>query len=378
MPPDGENKREKAIIIGLVLPESSPEEVEISLDELERLVETAGGKVIKRLTQKRETPHPRTYIGLGKAEEVAQLCRELDVDLVIFDHELSSSQQRNLENILKVKVVDRTALILDIFAQHAHSKEGKLQVELAQLNYLLPRLRGRGVTLSRLGGGIGTRGPGETKLEVDRRRIKERLSHLKRELKKVAQHREIQRKLRERKGIFNISIVGYTNAGKSTLLNSLTNSSVYVEDQLFATLDSTTRKLYLTNSFEVVISDTVGFIQKLPPQLVAAFHSTLREVTLSDLIIHVADASSSYLEKQIEAVEATLEEIGASEKDRLLVLNKVDLLSQSELIKLKRRFPQAFLISALKKEGLESLKREIEERVRQFKRKHAFHSQAYR
>jgi GTP-binding protein HflX len=361
-----EKIREKAIIITLALPDTSFKEVEISLDELERLVETAGGVVAARVVQKREAPHAKTYVGPGKAEEIARLCCELEADLVVFDHELSPSQQRNLENILKVKVVDRTALILDIFAQHAHSKEGKLQVELAQLNYLLPRLRGRGVTLSRLGGGIGTRGPGETKLEVDRRRIKERLSHLKRELKEVARHREVQRKLRQRRGVFNISIVGYTNAGKSTLLNSLTNSHVYVEDQLFATLDSTTRKLYLTNGSEAVLSDTVGFIQKLPPQLVAAFHSTLKEVTLSDLIIHVIDSSNPYLETQMEAVEFTLNEIGASQKERLEVFNKIDLVSTKRLRELKRKFPEGVFISALKKEGLSELKKEIEKRTRRF------------
>jgi GTP-binding protein HflX len=370
LPETKEKIPERGILISLALPDIPYEEAEISLDELERLVETAGGVAVARVIQKREAPHARTYVGPGKAEEIACLCRELEADLVVFDHELSPSQQRNLENILKVKVVDRTALILDIFAQHAHSKEGKLQVELAQLSYLLPRLRGRGVMLSRLGAGIGTRGPGETKLEVDRRRIKERLSHLKKELKKVAKHREVQRKLRQKKGVFNISIVGYTNAGKSTLLNSLTNASVYVEDQLFATLDSTTRKLYLNNGLEAVLSDTVGFIQKLPHQLVAAFYSTLKEVALSDLVIHVIDSSNPYLEKQMEAVERTLEEIGASEKERLEVFNKIDLIPPEKLRELKRKFPEGIFISALNKEGLPALKEEIEERTKNHYRNH--------
>ncbi len=317
--------------------------------------------MIGRVLQERETPHLRTFIGPGKANEIKTLAQSQEANLVVFDHDLTSSQEHNLEKILDLKTLDRTALILDIFAQHAHSREGKLQVELAQNNYRLPRLKGKGIELSRLGGGIGTRGPGETKLEVDRRRIREKIQYLQKQLTHVKQIRTTQRKKRRKEGIFSLSIVGYTNAGKSTLLNALTRANVLVEDMLFATLDSTTRRLILPSQQTAVISDTVGFIKKLPHQLIAAFHSTLDEVRETNLILHVIDASHPLMEKQIETVENTLKEIGAANKPILSVFNKIDKLSTPELERLKRRFPDGVFISALKKTGLDELSMKIDD-----------------
>jgi GTP-binding protein HflX len=357
------NSREKAILVALRLTDQSELDVNISLQELRTLLETAGGQSVLEVVQKKDSPDARTYIGTGKAREIARFAKNNSVEAVVFDHELTPSQQRNLEAILEVKVVDRTALILDIFAQRAHSKEGKLQVELAQLTYLLPRLRGKGIELSRLGGGIGTRGPGETKLEVDRRRIRARLSHLKKELKKVTLQHEIQAKKRLKRNVFNVSLVGYTNAGKSTLLNVLTKSDVFVEDKLFATLDSTRRRMYSPNKTTIILSDTVGFIQKLPHQLIAAFHSTLSEVLQADLLVHVIDVSSSYLDVQIEAVEKTLEEIGAGQKPRLAVYNKIDLINSHQLNYFKRNHPEAIFTSALAGIGLSKLRQAIQEKA---------------
>jgi len=283
--------------------------------------------------------------------------------LIIFDDEISASQQHHLEEIIQRKIVDRTALILDIFAQRAHSSEGKLQVELAQLNYLLPRLTGKGVDLSRLGGGIGTRGPGETKLEVDRRRIRHRIQHLKKELKHIAQNRVTQRRRRQKAGIFSISLVGYTNAGKSTLLNLLTKAQVFVENKLFATLDSTTRRLFLSNDQTVLLSDTVGFIHKLPHQLIAAFRSTLEEVRRADLLLHIIDAAHPLLRNQIASVAQVLGELGVAGKPTIEVFNKIDLLNQEEIERLKRQFPAAVFVSALTGEGIENLLAKIEAEV---------------
>lgn len=296
---------------------------------------------------------------MGKAEEIRALADDLDIDLVIFDDDLFASQQRNLEDIFERKVLDRTALILDIFAQRAHSSEGKLQVELAQLNYLLPRLTGKGVELSRLGGGIGTRGPGETKLEVDRRRIRHRIQHLRKELKHIAQNRNIQHQRRQKTGIFRISLVGYTNAGKSTLLNLLTKAHAFVENKLFATLDSTTRRLFLSHNQIVLLSDTVGFIHKLPHQLIAAFRSTLEELRQADLLLHLIDAVHPLMREQMAAVGQVLEELGITEKPMILVFNKIDLLSEEELKGLKKHFSDSLFISALTGEGTESLLKEI-------------------
>lgn len=344
-------------------PTTSAEATGESLNELEQLVVTAGGEAVSRVVQEREGPHKRTFIGSGKAEEIKNLANLLGADLIVFDHDLTPSQEHSLEDAIERKVLDRTALILDIFAQHAHSSEGKLQVELAQNFYRLPRLRGKGIELSRLGGGIGTRGPGETKLEVDRRRIRRRIQYLKKELLRVRQNRATQRKKRKKAGISSISIVGYTNAGKSTLLNALTKANVLVEGKLFATLDSTSRRLLLPSKQTVVFSDTVGFIKKLPHQLIASFRSTLDEVKEASLILHIIDASHPQMEKQIEAAENVLEEIGAAEKLRLNVFNKIDRLSEIEIERLRKRFPDGIFISALLGQGIEKLLKVIDERV---------------
>lgn len=345
--------------MGVDIPESGFFEIDQSLDELEQLVIAAGGEAIARLTQARKKPEVKTYIGSGKAEEINDLVRSNSASLVVFDHDLTPSQQHNLEDILEAKVLDRTALILDVFARRAHSNEGKLQVELAQLVYRLPRLRGKGIELSRLGGGIGTRGPGETKLEIDRRRIHLRIKHLKKKLEAVARSRSLQRKRRQKLQIYSVSLVGYTNAGKSTLLNALTRSSVFVEDKLFATLDSTTRRLGFVHQKPVVVSDTVGFIQKLPLQLVAAFRSTLDEVREASLLLHIVDCSHPLFESQIKAVEDVLEELEASAKSKLDVFNKIDKLTVAEVKRLKNRYHDGVFVSALAQSGLDLLRSKI-------------------
>lgn len=350
-------------MVGIQLADTDEQHVEESLLELEQLVITAGAEVASKIIQVREKPHSRTFIGPGKAKEIGDLCQSRDAGLIIFDSELTPSQQHNLEDIISAKVIDRTALILDIFAQHAHSREGKLQVELAQLVYLLPRIKGRGVELSRLGGGIGTRGPGEQKLEVDRRRIRKRIQHLRSELSHVRQNRKVQRKKRKKAAVFSISIVGYTNAGKSTLLNTLTDAHVQVEDKLFATLDSTTRKLQLPSHQMVVLSDTVGFIKKLPHQLVASFRSTLDEVKEADLLLHLIDAGHPHMQEQMEAVEIVLAEIDAAETPRLNVFNKIDAVSDNQIERLRARYPSGVFISALKSEGIVDLIERIDEFV---------------
>ncbi|HHY10394.1 MAG TPA: GTPase HflX [Firmicutes bacterium] len=298
-------------------------EIESNLAELAELAADAGLHVVDSFVQKRNYPDPGTFIGKGKALELAEVVEE--GDLVIFDDELSPAQQGNLSDLIEAPVIDRTQLILDIFAQRAQSNEGKIQVELAQLNYLLPRLTGRGTALSRLGGGIGTRGPGETKLETDRRRIRRRIRDLKADLEKVRKSRALQRRGRERNAIPIVALVGYTNAGKSTLLNALTNTDVYVADRLFATLDTTIRRWELKEGRWVYLSDTVGFIRKLPHTLVAAFQATLEEVTYADLLLHVIDASHPHSDEQIEAVHKVLAEIGATQPV-ISVYNKSDLV----------------------------------------------------
>jgi GTP-binding protein HflX len=341
--------RERALLVGV-----GPGMQEDDLEELAALADSAGAEPVARMVQSR-TPDPGTYVGRGKVEELHRLVQANNASAVMLDHELTPGQLRSLEERLGVKVVDRTALILDIFALHARSREGKAQVELAQLNYLLPRLRGWGEAMSRLGGGIGTRGPGETKMEVDRQHIRRRISKLRRDIKDLGRTRAVKRAGRVRSGLPQIAIAGYTNAGKSTLMNALTRADVLVADQLFATLDPTTRRLDLPGGRHTTISDTVGFVGKLPHDLVEAFRSTLEEVTLADLILHVADASSPALEEQIEAVRSVLADIGAGGIPELLVLNKIDRLPGSHRARTARRFPGSIAVSGLTGEGVEGV-----------------------
>lgn len=350
---------EKAVLVGV-----GPGFRESDLDELAALADSAGAEPVARIVQSRQDPDPATYVGKGKLEEIHRAVHATGAEAVIFDAELSPGQLRNLEAALKVKVIDRTALILDIFALHARSREGKAQVELAQLSYLLPRLRGWGEAMSRLGGGIGTRGPGETKLEVDRQHIRRRITKLKRDIRDLARTRDLKRARRERSGVPQVAIAGYTNAGKSTLMRALTRAEVVVADQLFATLDPTTRRLRLPNGREATISDTVGFVRKLPHDLVEAFRSTLEEVTRADLVVHVADAASPELPEQIEAVRTVLGEIGAGHVPEILALNKIDLVQDRS--RLSARYPEAVLISAVTGEGLDRLLERIAEELPRF------------
>lgn len=337
-----------------------------SLDELERLVATADGVVVGRETQKLDAPSPKTFVGSGKAEEIAAAVRRFDVDVVVFDDELSPSQQSNLERTFgePVKVIDRTALILDIFGRHAKTREGRLQVQLAQLQYLLPRLRGMWSHLmgEQTRGGIGSRfGQGESQLEVDRRLIRDRISALKRELVKLETRRETQSKARWDSGIWRVALAGYTNAGKSTLLNALTDSGVYAKDELFATLDPTTRSIDLAEGRKITLTDTVGFIQKLPTSLIESFKSTLAEVKAADLVLEVVDASDSNWEKKRDAVNEILDQIGAKDIPRVLVFNKCDLLGPDGLSSLRAYHSDAVFVSAEEETGLAALLHRIAE-----------------
>ena len=329
---------------------------EDSLEELRQLAETAGAEVKGKFLQKRPKPDPGFFIGRGKVRDLALYAQQEDIDLCIFDEELSPAQQRNLEQALGIKVIDRTALILDIFAQRAQTNEGKLQVELAQLQYTLPRIMGQGLSLSRLGGGIGTRGPGETKLETDRRIIRDRIAYIKSCIDKVQNVRKLHRSYRNKNQVPSVSLIGYTNAGKSTLLNILTNSDVYEKDQLFATLDPTTRQLELPDKRQAILTDTVGFIQRLPHQLIAAFKSTLEETLDADLLVHVIDVSHPLYKEQSEAVYRVLEEAGVQDKPILSVFNKIDKLPEnSGLLEQLQAIPESVCISAKKQIGLETL-----------------------
>ena len=334
--------------------------------ELARLAQTAGAQIVSVVTQRMDKPNPRTFIGTGKAEEVAALVREHDATLVVFDDDLTPSQQANLETAVpEVKLLDRTALILDIFAQHAISREGKLQVELAQLEYLLPRLRGLWRHLERLGAGrsatpgIGTRGPGESQLETDRRLARRRINDLRRELARVSAARATMRKNRHESGVFRTSLVGYTNAGKSTLLNALTDADVFQADMLFATLDATTRRMNVAHGRPATITDTVGFIHKLPHTLVDAFKSTLDETRDADLLLHVVDASDPNSDAQIAAVDEVLGEIGVAGLGQIRVYNKIDVIDPAELARLEARAPSAVFVSAMRGAGLDELRRRV-------------------
>ncbi|TMI71843.1 MAG: GTPase HflX [Bacillati bacterium ANGP1] len=360
---------ERAILVGLLRPPSSgagrpPRDGrEPNLDELSRLAESAGAVVAAKVLQKRRGPDPTTFVGDGKVEDLKRDIYEHSADLVILDGELTPAQQRNLERRLEVKVIDRTALVLDIFARRAHTKEGRLQVELAQMTYLLPRLTGRGVWLSRLGGGIGTRGPGETKLEVDRRRIRRRITDLGQEIAGISRHRALQRQARREAQFPVAALVGYTNAGKSTLLNALTDAGVFVEDKLFATLDPTIRKVTLPNHRPVLLVDTVGFISRLPTQLVAAFRATLEEVTEADLLIHVVDASHAAWRAQIAAVHTVLKELDAADKPVVYAVNKIDRLASTEVREVVAEVGEGVPISALQHVGLINLLRRIAQQL---------------
>jgi GTP-binding protein HflX len=355
--PQTPDEREPCLLIAVQLPYASDEDAADSLGELEALARTAGAEVKGTLVQRRGSYDPSTVVGSGKVSETRAAARSAGATLVIFDNELTVTQQDRLASALDTRVIDRTALILDIFAQHAHTREGATQVELAQLSYLLPRIRGRGIELSRLGGGIGTRmGPGETKLEVDRRRIRRRMRKLEKDLDQMEAVRKTQRKQRVRAGLPSICLVGYTNSGKSSLLNRLTSAEVLVEDQLFSTLDSTTRRLELPDGRRVVISDTVGFIRKLPHELVAAFHSTLEVVREADLLVHVVDSTrDETVAERVGAVDAVLSDLDASLIPRIVALNKVDAVEPAQQAYLERTFPGAMPISALTGTGIERL-----------------------
>ncbi|MGH8909313.1 MAG: GTPase HflX [Egibacteraceae bacterium] len=346
---------EKAILVGVHRNGATQHDVDASLDELEQLVDTAGSTTVGRIVQRRDVPDTATFIGRGKVVELKALVAELGADAAIFDDELSPAQQRNLEERLGVKVLDRTIVILDIFAQHASSREGRAQVELAQLSYLLPRLRGWGQALSQQAGGIGTRGPGETQLEVDRRKLNRRITRLRHDLLDYERTRRLKTKERERRNVPTAALVGYTNAGKSTLLNRMTGADVLVADRLFATLDTTARRFELPDGREAVVTDTVGFVQKLPTQLVEAFKSTLEDTLRAELLVHVVDASHPEAEAQAATVDQVLDEIGAGAMQRLVVLNKIDVADRDELAGLRRRLGDALTVSARTGEGVEAL-----------------------
>ena len=369
---------ERAYLVAVESKQADGWTAQSSLDELALLAQTARAQVVGRTLQRLDRPNPATYIGKGKLEEIVALRQELPYDVVIFDDELSPSQQRNLEEALKTKVIDRTALILDIFAGRAQTREGRLQVELAQHEYLLPRLAGQWSHLERLGGGIGTRGPGESQLETDRRLIRTRIARLRDQIEGVRRHRQLYRRRRAKQGVSVVALVGYTNAGKSTLMNTLAGAGVLAEDRLFATLDPVTRKVKLPGSDDFfLLTDTVGFIQKLPTQLVAAFRATLEELTDADLLLHVVDITHPNAADQAQTVEETLAELEVADKPRLTLLNKVDLLeredgspvsSLEDLADLRRELartrPDALLISGARGWGLDALLERIEDALR--------------
>lgn len=346
---------ERAILVSANIGHEGNFDPEYLLEELGMLANTAGAEVVATIIQKRGTITPRYLLSKGKFEELKTLAVNIAADIVIFDEELTPTQQSNISSELECKVIDRTALILDIFAMHAHTHEGGLQVELAQLNYMLPRLKGKGLVLSRLGGGIGTRGPGETKLEVDRRRIRSRIRALNGKITALGIQRDVQRKKRRKQNIPEVSLVGYTNAGKSTVLNALTTANVLVEDKLFSTLDSTTRRVRTSDGRLFLLSDTVGFIEKLPHQLIAAFKSTLDEIKESEVIIKVVDVSDLDFKRRLDAVMEVLGEIGCAGKKSIVAFNKIDLCDENKINRLKSLYPEVIFISAKKRVGLSDL-----------------------
>jgi len=348
-----EARKEKAILVGMA-PATPPSDGANTLDELASLADTAGAEIVGRVVQRHRKIDPSTFIGKGKIEELRRACEQAGADLVVFDDELSPAQLRNLEKAAGARIIDRTELVLDIFAKRAKTREAMIQVEKAQLEYLLPRLTRMWVHLSRLGGGIGTRGPGETQLEVDRRRIREKLAVLKKKLSSIDTEREIQSK--KRRSVFNICIVGYTNVGKSTLFNRIAGSQVFTEDKLFATLDATTRRVFFPGFGKAVLTDTVGFIRKLPHGLVASFRATLQEVLEADALLHVADAAAPGVDGQVTTVEAVLQELGVSSTPTVLVFNKVDLVEDDAVLYgLRASYPGSVLTSAVTGQGVDEL-----------------------
>jgi GTPase len=361
---DVSNDRDRVVIVGVMTESTTAHQFQDIVVELGRLVDTAGGEVLQTMWQKRSRVHPQTVVGEGKAQEIALTAQTLGANLVVFDRDLSPSQVRNLESLIGVRVVDRTEVILDIFAQRAQSSAGKLQVELAQLEYMMPRLTGRGQAMSRLGGGIGTRGPGETKLETERRTISKRISRLQQEVNQLQAHRSRLRQRRQHEEVPSIAVVGYTNAGKSTLLNTLTNADVYVADKLFATLDPTTRRLAIpdatnTRSQQILITDTVGFIHELPDALMDAFRATLEEVTEADALLHLVDLSHPAWLSHVRAVRDILGVMPITPGPALVVFNKIDQASSETLALAREEFPMAVFISASERLGLETLRQRI-------------------
>ena len=356
-------RRERAALVGLIAGRARRLEAERSLEELGSLAEAAGGEVVLRVLQERPKPDPSTFLGRGKVRTLAVSCAELGVDVVIFDNELTPAQLRQIEEEVSRKIIDRTQLILDIFARRAQTREGKLQVELAQLKYLLPRLVGAGAALSRLGGGIGTRGPGETKLETDRRRIRTRIHVVSEAIEHVRRRRSQLRERRQKASVPTVALVGYTNAGKTTLFNVLTRENAVTSDALFVTLDPLVRQVRLPDSRELLVSDTVGFIDRLPHALVAAFRATLEEVANADLILHVIDAAAPDRDRRISAVRQVLDEVGATEVPLVDVYNKSDMLTVDERRRLEERDPAALSISALQRNGIDELLETITSKV---------------
>lgn len=360
--------QDRVLIVGLVTDKTTKERFEDGLAEIARLVQTAGGEVLQTMQQKRSQPHPQTVVGAGKVQEIALSAQTIGANLVVFDRDLSPAQVRNLEGQIGVRVVDRTEVILDIFAQRAQSRAGKLQVELAQLEYMLPRLTGRGQAMSRLGGGIGTRGPGETKLETERRAIQRRIARLQQEVNQLQAHRARMRHQRQQREVPTVAVVGYTNAGKSTLLNTLTNAEVYTADQLFATLDPTTRRLPITDAITneptaVLLTDTVGFIHELPPTLMDSFRATLEEVTEADALLHVVDLSHPAWQSHIRSVMSVLSQMPVTPGPILLAFNKIDQVNSDNLALAQDEFPQAVFISASQRLGLETLRQKLAQLV---------------